>query len=411
MNLLARVIASIGVFGRSFLQLLHADEHQDESLLRNRVAMLYGSVIPAGVMGCVAATLLCIAYWTVVSPVFLLGFVGALFVLLLVRLVLTRRYRAQTIAKGRLVRWGWAATGLVGLAGIVWGIAGFTLVGAGSAESALLYCCFALGAILAVSGYIAWWPAHLAFHIPIFLFTALGYLSTGNPTHRLLAIACLALCLACVVIGHRLSVIFGRIVDLSTHNERLAAELGVQARALQEANTQLQAMSDTDFLTGLWNRRRMMAMLSEQVDVHGVIIFDIDHFKAFNDDFGHAAGDVCLQAVAQAASKVVVEHAGALGRHGGEEFLAILPCTNAQNLWRAAECVRLAIERLHMDVELVRPVTVSVGLTLATADIAIALRLEAADKQLYRAKAAGRNRTAMDFEKEEHWKRLGANQQ
>ena len=370
---------------------------EDAHLIRNRVSMLYDNILPSAIMGCTAGLLLCVAYWSLASHVFLVGWLSALLALFLGRLMLTSYYKARAISDARLAVWARAATAMIALTGLTWGIAGAMLVGAGTAETALLYCCFALGAILSISGYVAWWPAHLVFQMPIFLLTALGFLLTGHPIHRLLAVACVALCVACTIIGRRLSHVFGRIIDISARNAHMAAAMDAQAKALEQANTQLQEISETDFLTGLWNRRRMMALLTEQKASHGIILFDIDHFKAFNDDFGHGAGDRCLQAVAEVASVVVAGHGGALGRHGGEEFLAILPDATAERLWSVAEEIRRVIAQLHesSDWALGRPVTVSLGLALADGVIGPWQRLESADAQLYHAKRAGRNRAAM----------------
>lgn len=370
----------------------------DTRLTRNRVSMLYGNSLPGATMGCVAGLLLCIAYWPMASQPFLVGWLGALITLFFIRLALTRHYRARAISDDSLKTWARWATLMSALSGIAWGVAGLMLVGAGTAETALLYCCFALGAVLSISGYVAWWPAHLAFHIPVFLLTALGFLLTGHPVHRLLALACIALCFACAVIGRRLGHMVGRIIDMSDRNARMAEELATQAKALEEANARLQAISDTDFLTGLWNRRWMMARLAEQDAAHGLILFDVDRFKAFNDELGHGAGDLCLQAVAEAASAVVSSHGGVLGRHGGEEFLAIMPAMTAKTLRAVAEELRGTIAQLHDQTRLglTRPVTISLGLALVDAEIAPAPRLELVDTQLYRAKKSGRNQVAMD---------------
>ncbi|MDT2024601.1 GGDEF domain-containing protein [Methylocella sp. CPCC 101449] len=369
----------------------------DVHLMQNRASMLYGNALPSAIMSCVGGALLCIGYWSIASRPFLLGWFGTLIALCLARVALARRYRRRAPSHSELMTWIWMATLMVALSGFTWGVAGLVLVGAGSTEAALLYCCLVVGAILSVSGYVAWWPAHLAFHTPILLLTAAGFSLSGQPTHRLLAVACLCLCIACAVIGWRLSHVFSSIIEMSARNARMAAELEVQAKALERANTQLQSISDTDFLTGLRNRRKMMALLAEQRATHGIILFDIDHFKLFNDKFGHGAGDLCLQAVADAASVIVSTRGGVLGRHGGEEFLAILPEITETHLWMTAEELRSTIARLHECTEysLPRPVTISLGLALVDAEVSLSRRLESADIQLYRAKEAGRNRTAM----------------
>ncbi|WP_336972451.1 GGDEF domain-containing protein [Sphingobium aromaticiconvertens] len=364
-----------------------------EDLIRHRVAMLYGNALPGAAMSLLATMILCRVYWAMASQAFLLGWLACISILLAVRVLLAVRYR-QGAGYGQQLRWAWVATGTVGLSGLAWGMAGLVLVGVGTDEASLFFCCMGLGAVLTVSGYIAWWPAHLAFHVPLFLLTAAGFFLTGRSTAQWLALACIALCLTCAFIGHRLSRIFGRILDISARSERMATVLGAQALALEAANAKLRHLSDTDFLTGLWNRRRMMVELTQQHGQHGILLIDVDHFKAYNDELGHAAGDACLREVAHVAGRVVDRHGGTIGRHGGEEFLVLLPVASDMVAIGVAEELRLAIAAIHAGdgVAIPRGVTVSIGVATADSAVAASLRLEAADRALYAAKKAGRNR-------------------
>jgi diguanylate cyclase (GGDEF)-like protein len=371
---------------------------EPEDLIRHRVAMLYGNALPGAAMSLLATMILCRVYWAMASQAFLLGWLACVSILLAIRVLLAVRYR-HGVGSGQQLRWAWVATGAVGLSGLAWGVAGLVLVGAGTDEASLFFCCMALGAVLTVSGYIAWWPAHLAFHVPMFLLTGAGFLLTGRPTAQWLGLACIALCLACAFIGRRLSRIFGRIIDISAQSERMAIALSEQARALESANAKLRHLSDTDFLTGLWNRRRMMAELAQQHGQHGILLIDVDHFKAYNDELGHAAGDACLREVARVASAVVDRHGGTIGRYGGEEFLGLLPVASDMMAIGVAEELRLAIAAIaggggHAGdgVAIPRGVTVSIGVATADGAVVPSLRLEAADRALYAAKKAGRNR-------------------
>jgi diguanylate cyclase (GGDEF)-like protein len=127
---------------------------------------------------------------------------------------------------------------------------------------------------------------------------------------------------------------------------------------------------------------------------------DVDCFKQYNDNYGHAAGDRCLQSVAASLAEVIRRPADFLARYGGEEFVALLPQTDLQGAYGTAERMRQAVQHLCIphDFSVVSPVvTVSLGITSAIpgpADPAAAL-VEAADRALYRAKHEGRNRVAV----------------
>lgn len=122
----------------------------------------------------------------------------------------------------------------------------------------------------------------------------------------------------------------------------------------------------------------------------GAIMIDIDHFKRFNDDHGHAAGDRVLYQVAQAIRKHV-RGTDTVGRYGGEEILVAVDGSNLQDLLAYAERIRGAVEKL--DLEGLPGVTISIGCAIAQPDDrnAEAVR-ERADQALYVAKACGRNR-------------------
>jgi diguanylate cyclase (GGDEF)-like protein len=170
----------------------------------------------------------------------------------------------------------------------------------------------------------------------------------------------------------------------------------------------LSTMALTDSLTELMNRRSFDETLTREwkrAVRHGsqvsLLFLDLDHFKRFNDRYGHQAGDDCLRAVAEAVSDAV-RTTDRVARYGGEEITVILPSTSAAGAVEAAEKVRSAVEALRLSHE-GNPegagwVTVSVGVATAVArrgefveGMPKAL-LEAADSAMYRAKREGRNR-------------------
>ncbi|MDX1593057.1 MAG: diguanylate cyclase [Gammaproteobacteria bacterium] len=158
----------------------------------------------------------------------------------------------------------------------------------------------------------------------------------------------------------------------------------------------LRRLSTTDGLTGLFNRRHLDETLTVEVERArrygaplSIMMFDVDHFKRFNDEHGHDQGDRVLQAIAQAFQEHV-RKVDVPCRYGGEEFLGILPGTTQAGAIIVAERLRRAVE--HMEVDGLK-VTISIGVaSLADLDAENATELvEAADDALYRAKRAGRN--------------------
>ncbi len=172
--------------------------------------------------------------------------------------------------------------------------------------------------------------------------------------------------------------------------------LEFQKSQLEETNKELEALATTDGLTGLKNRRSFGAKLSEEytraVRYHqplSLLLLDVDHFKQYNDAFGHPAGDAVLRSVAETLGRTARD-TDVAARYGGEEFAIILPLTDEAGALTIAERVRAAIAGSDWKK---RPITVSVGagtlsLDTPTPDSLIACT----DGALYQSKEAGRDR-------------------
>jgi two-component system sensor histidine kinase/response regulator len=175
----------------------------------------------------------------------------------------------------------------------------------------------------------------------------------------------------------------------------------IKFKAAQDKLTQL---ATTDGLTGLANRRRFDEMFAYEYARHmrsgtqlSLILLDIDHFKAFNDNYGHVCGDDCLRQVAQAIGGKMVRATDLAARYGGEEFIFLLPETNLQGATAFGEKVRRSISDLamqHGHSSTASHVTASLGVVSArcVAGRTISDLISQADQQLYAAKAGGRNR-------------------
>ena len=170
-------------------------------------------------------------------------------------------------------------------------------------------------------------------------------------------------------------------------------------RELEEANQKLETLALTDGLTGLYNRRAFLGSLHKAFAAAersgrsaSLILLDIDHFKAYNDEFGHPEGDAVLEAVAKLLTGNL-RRSDFVARYGGEEFVVVLPDTPALHAMSVAEGIRSAIERGPW---FNRQVTASLGVTSMSLDTSSGEELvEEADIALYKAKAAGRNQVRL----------------
>ncbi len=173
---------------------------------------------------------------------------------------------------------------------------------------------------------------------------------------------------------------------------------------LKHARDLLERLALLDPLTGIANRRRFDAALEEEWKRacrtgtwFSLALLDVDDFKAFNDAYGHARGDDCLRAVAQALTTVTRRPGDLAARYGGEEFVIILPQTDGEAMGVQMRRLLATIEALALKHEHSRAgdrLSVSIGAVsvIATADRHATEILESADRLLYQAKENGRNR-------------------
>jgi diguanylate cyclase (GGDEF)-like protein len=173
--------------------------------------------------------------------------------------------------------------------------------------------------------------------------------------------------------------------------------------ALKSQADMLASLSAIDDLTGLPNRRRFNQRMKEEwrratrtASPITVVMMDVDHFKQYNDNYGHGTGDDCLRRVAQALGKVVQRSADLVARYGGEEFAAILPATDEEHGVQIGERFRQAVYALR----LVHEYSTTSGYITISAGVATCVPglhenahnlLGIADQMLYKAKDAGRN--------------------
>ena len=184
--------------------------------------------------------------------------------------------------------------------------------------------------------------------------------------------------------------------------ERMAQQLAARENVLIEENRQLETLAQLDGLTGVANRRSFDARLRAEWSASAgsgqplsLLMIDVDHFKRFNDRYGHPAGDACLKAIAACLSRGELRRNDFIARYGGEEFAVVLPSLPSAAAMEIAERLRLAVFALALENSQspLGLITISIevaGLVSDGSKDAGAL-IEAADAALYNAKRRGRN--------------------
>jgi two-component system, cell cycle response regulator len=204
----------------------------------------------------------------------------------------------------------------------------------------------------------------------------------------------------------RLTHVMATLCDVS---ERVRAEqrLLEKQRQLEKSKRMLEGLALKDGLTGLYNRRHFSEQLArewnrarrEQIPL-ALFMIDIDHFKRFNDTFGHLAGDQCIRRVAERLKGNFARGSDLVARYGGEEFVALAAGVDRRQARDRAELLRNAIRDMTAGDEArtaARLVTVSIGLATVTPDERQVPEdlLDAADRALYQAKRQGRDRVVL----------------
>lgn len=201
-------------------------------------------------------------------------------------------------------------------------------------------------------------------------------------------------------------------VNLEVMEDRLIVAARVRAlhlgilrtrRELEAANARLDEIAHRDVLTGLNNRLRLREDLPgahSRLERHGygyhLALFDLDHFKDYNDTYGHQEGDALLAAVGRVMTEEIRSGDTAY-RYGGEEFLLLMPSRNLDDAYKATERVRLRVSEVSHSISPGVPVTLSAGLAQAQSGESVDMVIKRADDALYRAKKEGRNRTVVDY--------------
>ncbi len=267
------------------------------------------------------------------------------------------------------------------------------------------------GQVLAGFYVVAWAPLLLG-HL-VMATSKIGLIPTSPLTEMAPQIGvALEVILLSFALAYRINLERQRRIEAQDHaldiqrqaNQTLEARVQERTEKLEQVNEQLKAVSITDGLTQVANRRRFDEKLEtewnralRQGHPLSLVLLDIDHFKRVNDDLGHLAGDDCLVSVARVCANEIQRSGDLLARYGGEEFSVLLPATPEAGAVSVAERLRVTVSETPVDVgDHTGPVNLSVSVGVATITPGPGNRpsdlIGRADEALYAAKNAGRNR-------------------
>jgi two-component system cell cycle response regulator len=181
-------------------------------------------------------------------------------------------------------------------------------------------------------------------------------------------------------------------IKLRTH-----IKLNYVMEMLEAKNKLLAIKATTDELTGLFNRRFFWEMLKKedsrskrQKSCYSILMADIDNFKNINDTYGHLHGDTVLQKIAEIFKKEL-RQSDTIARFGGEEFIILLPDTNAKQAAFVANKIRILISKTNFD-NIINNVTMSIGIADSSETDSFESIILLSDERLYKAKNSGKNR-------------------
>jgi diguanylate cyclase (GGDEF)-like protein len=354
--------------------------------------LIYSQSANANLASLAGGALLGAMFWDDASRLVILGWGAAYLGMIWIRYALGRRYLGAAPDVESTRQWLQRFRLAVGVSGLLWGV--FALYLAQRADALqLAVVTLTLGALLsgAAIAYSVILSAYLAFAVPVMLPLGAFLLWRHRPDEAFLGVLLLIW-------------MFFMTRSASRFRDFAIRSLGYQFENVQLV-AELRRLSHTDALTGVANRRgfddALAAAWARAAGAGGavaVILCDVDHFKAYNDAYGHPAGDACLRRVAAVLAEAGAAHAGQCARVGGEEFAVLLDDGEpARAALALAEAMRRAIEALaipHRDtVEGRGFVTASFGVGHAFADASTGPEdlLVSTDRALYAAKHRGRN--------------------
>lgn len=323
-----------------------ADNEEQDAILSMRMdAMLNSS--PASFLSIIGALFAVYAYWTPPAAAALIVWLFCIVGVAVTNVVSTFLYARKLPSTWGPRSWARFVRVMHLVSGLTWGIGGAWMLTFANVDQALLTLAIGLAAVTMSIPSVVCFRAYNLFHLPIFWTYAVGIALSTLQFKWLISSGFVLLGAFAIVIGRDLGDQLTNALRLSIENKRLADSLEERGAALEAANRQLEIDSRTDPLTGIANRRHLMSFARAIRGRCAILVIDVDHFKSYNDSFGHVEGDTCLVAVAGALERWVRPRRDLVARLGGEEFAVVLDDIAAGDAVAIAEAMRASVESLN----------------------------------------------------------------
>jgi len=348
------------------------------------IEQLYQAAAPGIIANASLGIILVWTLWGNVPQFIALIWLGVNLVVNILRLLLTLYVlKLELINEQSWKRWATTHMVAIGITSSVWGSAAFLFYIEGSIEFQVFFALIVVGMTSAALPMVAiYLPSYIAYFLPSMIPLMGVFIAEGDKLHVHMAILVGIYILTMLTTARQY---YARIVESTS------------------ARMQLDLQAHVDALTGLANRRAFDKLLDKEWrrmlrtrQPLSLLLVDIDFFKAYNDAFGHQAGDDCLKQIAVTVEDVFRRSGDFVARLGGEEFVALVPVTDSCTVAKLAEEVREAV--FSLGISHPNPdkdcVTISIGLstTIPNSNLNVSALYESADKALYAAKDEGRNR-------------------
>ncbi|RLW64594.1 MAG: hypothetical protein B6D73_10145 [gamma proteobacterium symbiont of Stewartia floridana] len=387
----------------------------EQRVNHQRVRYLYQGGIRAISFNIINAVLLFGVYWFQLPPTNLVIWLIMLTLVSLARMVHTSLSLERDWDISKDLRHLQAFRIGVILTGVTWG-AGFTVLSPGLNDTYTLLFLFTLAGMStgAFSSMASDRLTYMLYILPMLVPATISTALQGSLLSLVMTIM-LLLFMVMLAVTHKMATrTLAEGFEFRFEHEGLLKKLLKTNEALQSTNRELERtkeelkkLSLSDELTRVPNRRYLMQVMEHEIQRArrdkvslSIIMIDVDHFKKYNDTYGHTKGDECLQSIAGILQQSLLRSSDFLARYGGEEFVALLPNTTQEQALSVAERMRVSIFNVglaHSGCSAGK-VTISAGIASYSPDgdsQSETKLLETADRSLYKAKAEGRNRVAI----------------
>lgn len=364
----------------------------NEKIKARHLELLYSHLSVSVLTGIVAGSFITIMLWDEVDHVLFSIWLAFFAILLIYRLLILLFFTRSNDTSSHLNLWdnlNFAGTLMTGL---IWGSLTFFYSSLWPPELQIslwvLLIALMSGASASISVVLKYYLAYCA---PIMLFSL--YVQYVDKSYYLMAIF----------------FFYSLLLSMTARNFRKQNNFIIEQQIkLIDANNKLEALATKDALTNLPNRRAFENLFRNEWERHlrskkhlSLMMLDVDYFKNYNDHYGHSKGDECLRSIANIIQKSLLRPSDVAARYGGEEFIIILPETSKEGALEVAERIHYNLKVMNIPHEYPRPdsrLTVSIGIATLIPESgknSKVLQL-LADRELYKAKANGRNCTSSE---------------